>query len=222
MTPARDVGGDLYDFFLLDGDRLFFLVGDVAGKGLSASLFMAVSKALYKSTTLRAADATIGELMRAANAEISRDNPEMFFVTAFAGILDLDTGELEYCNAGHENPYVLRPARRARAARGRRRPAALRGRRLRLSRRRARDCAPGETALLVTDGVVEAQNRGGRAYGGERLDARARAARAASATTRTSRRRRAVAPTSPRSRRAPSRPTTSRCSRCAGSVRAAG
>ena len=52
MTPAREVGGDLYDFFLLGSDRLFFLVGDVAGKGVSASMFMAVSKALYKSTTL--------------------------------------------------------------------------------------------------------------------------------------------------------------------------
>ena len=75
MTPAREVGGDLYDFFLLDADHLFFLIGDVAGKGLSASMFMAVSKALYKSATLRSPHATIGELMRTANDEVSRDNP---------------------------------------------------------------------------------------------------------------------------------------------------
>ena len=110
MIPAREVGGDLYDFFRLDDRRLFFLVGDVAGKGLSASIFMAVSKALYKSATLRAPDADIGALMSAANAEVSRDNPEMLFVTAFAGILDLETGELAYCNAGHDNPYLLHPA----------------------------------------------------------------------------------------------------------------
>ncbi len=85
MIPAREVGGDLYDFFRLDDRRLFFLVGDVAGKGLSASIFMAVSKALYKSTMLRAPGADIGELMSVANAEVSRDNPEMLFVTAFAG-----------------------------------------------------------------------------------------------------------------------------------------
>jgi serine phosphatase RsbU (regulator of sigma subunit) len=54
---------------------------------------------------MRSPDADIGELMSAANAEVSRDNPEMLFVTAFAGILDLDTGELQYCNAGHENPF---------------------------------------------------------------------------------------------------------------------
>jgi serine phosphatase RsbU (regulator of sigma subunit)/CHASE2 domain-containing sensor protein len=109
MIPAREVGGDLYDFFRLDDRHLFFLVGDVAGKGLSASIFMAVSKALYKSTMLRTADADIGELMFAANAEVSRDNPEMLFVTAFAGVLDLESGELTYCNAGHENPYLADP-----------------------------------------------------------------------------------------------------------------
>ena len=110
MMPAREVGGDLYDFFMLDDRRLFFLVGDVAGKGLSASIFMAVSKALYKSAMLRAPDADIGAIMAAANAEVSRDNAEMLFVTAFAGILDLDTGELDYCNAGHDNPYRLHAA----------------------------------------------------------------------------------------------------------------
>jgi hypothetical protein len=107
MIPARETGGDLYDYFRLDERRLFFLVGDVAGKGLSASIFMAVSKALYKSAPLRASNADIGELMSAANAEVSRDNPEMLFVTAFAGILDLETGHLQYCNAGHENPFLI-------------------------------------------------------------------------------------------------------------------
>jgi hypothetical protein len=110
MVPARETGGDLYDYFLLDDRRFFFLAGDVAGKGLSASIFMAVSKALYKSATLRAQTTDIGLLMSAANAEVSRDNPQMLFVTVFAGILDLETGELEYCNAGHENPFLVDPA----------------------------------------------------------------------------------------------------------------
>ena len=82
MTPAREVGGDLYDYFRLDDRRLFFLIGDVAGKGLSASIFMAVSKALCKSTILRTTGADIGELMALTNSEVSRDNPEMLFVTA--------------------------------------------------------------------------------------------------------------------------------------------
>jgi adenylate cyclase len=169
MTPAREVGGDLYDFFLLDVNRLFFMIGDVAGKGLSASIFMVISKALYKSATLRRPDATISELMRAANAEVSRDNPEMFFVTAFAGILDLESGELSYCNAGHDHPYVCDPQRgtlsRLEGAAG---PplctvddfdyaADL------------RQLRTGELLCLVTDGVVDAQNPAGKRYGNDRL-----------------------------------------------------
>ena len=72
---------------------------------------MAVSKALYKSTTLRNPQATVSDLMQAANDEVSRDNPEMLFVTAFAGVLDLESGALAYCNAGHVNPYLFHPAR---------------------------------------------------------------------------------------------------------------
>ena len=171
MTPAREVGGDLYDFFRLDTDRLFFMVGDVAGKGLSASIFMVISKALYKSATLRRPDATIGELMRAANEEVSRDNPEMFFVTAFAGILDLRSGELAYCNAGHDNPYVLDPKRSTltRLSDGAGPPLCTvenfdygAGKRL---------LSPGELLCIVTDGVVDAQNPAGQRYGSDRLRA---------------------------------------------------
>jgi serine phosphatase RsbU (regulator of sigma subunit) len=169
MTPAREVGGDLYDFFLLDSDRLFFLIGDVAGKGVSASLFMAVSKALYKSATLRSADATIGELMRTANTEVSRDNPEMFFLTAFAGVLDLRSGEIEYCNAGHDNPYLLRPdgAKLARLADGAG-PPLCSVERFDYQSADGR-MEPGDLLCLVTDGVTDAQNAAGERYGTRRL-----------------------------------------------------
>ncbi len=169
MLPAREVGGDLYDFFRLDGRRLFFLIGDVAGKGLSASIFMAVSKALYKSATLRTSAPDMGALMSAANTEVSRDNPEMLFVTAFAGILDLESGDLSYCNAGHENPCRVHPAEREV------RPIgdgdgpplcavddfAYRGAHLALR--------PGELLCAVSDGVTEAQNPAGELYGNARL-----------------------------------------------------
>ncbi len=169
MTPAREVGGDLYDFFLLDQDRLFFMIGDVAGKGLSASIFMAVSKALYKSNALRNPEVDIGELMRAANGEVSRDNPEMFFVTVFAAGLDLESGMLAYCNAGHDSPYLLRPrgsglTRLADAAGP---PLctvdgfAYQGAGYRL--------LPGEIVCMVTDGVIDAQNPQGARYGSRRL-----------------------------------------------------
>lgn len=171
MTPAREVGGDLYDFFLLDDDRLFFLIGDVAGKGVSASMFMAVSKALYKSTTLRSRDATIGELMRTANDEVSRDNPEMLFVTTFAGVLALDSGHLAYCNAGHENPYLLGPpgAGIERLSDGAGPPLctvpnfAYQG--------AERQLLTGGLLCLVTDGIVDAKNPRGERYGSEHVQA---------------------------------------------------
>jgi adenylate cyclase len=169
MIPAREVGGDLYDFFRLDDHQLFLLVGDVAGKGLSASIFMAVSKALYKSTMLRAAGADIGNLMSAANTEVSRDNPEMLFVTVFAGVLDLETGELVYCNAGHENPYLAHASEStvSRIEDGGGPPLCTvdeydyRGADLRLR--------PGELLCLISDGVTEARSPSGELYGGERV-----------------------------------------------------
>ena len=170
LTPAREVGGDLYDFFRLDADRLFLVIGDVAGKGLSASIFMAVSKALYKSAMLRAPQADIGRIMRVANAEVSRDNPEMLFVTLFAAILDLGSGELHYCNAGHDNPYRLHPTRPvpARIEDGDGPPLcamsdfAYRGAMCQL--------LPGEMLCLMTDGVTEAQNPAGELYGPARAE----------------------------------------------------
>jgi serine phosphatase RsbU (regulator of sigma subunit)/CHASE2 domain-containing sensor protein len=169
MTPAREVGGDLYDFFRRDRDRLFFLVGDVAGKGLSASLFMAVGKALSKSVTMRSPAATVSEIMQAANVEISRDNPEMFFITAVAGILDLESGVLDYCNAGHEYPVVLSPTHgeSTRLTDGGGPPLCTvddfpygSGR---------RQLTPGEVICVVTDGVPDAQDPRGTRYGMPRL-----------------------------------------------------
>ncbi|HET9045690.1 MAG TPA: PP2C family protein-serine/threonine phosphatase, partial [Casimicrobiaceae bacterium] len=171
MTPAREVGGDLYDFFRLDGRRLFFMVGDVAGKGLSASIFMAVSKALYKSIALRALDNDVGTLMAAANTEVSRDNPEMLFVTAFAGILDLATGELAYCNAGHENPYLLPAGGGAlvRITDGDGPPLCAIDEYSYVGAERR--LHPGDVLCIVTDGVTDARNPAGELYGAERAEA---------------------------------------------------
>ena len=159
MVPAREVGGDLYDFFKVDADHLFFMIGDVSGKGLPASMFMAVTKALYKSAVLRAraGERDVGALMAAANEEVARENPEMLFVTAFAGILNLETGALTYCNAGHDNPIILRASGGMdRFAGGDGPPlcvmddfpySAAQGR-----------LHPGDVLVLATDGVMEAQN----------------------------------------------------------------
>ncbi len=159
MVPAREVGGDLYDFFKVDTDQLFFMIGDVSGKGLPASMFMAVTKALYKSAVLRAraGERDVGALMAAANEEVARENPEMLFVTAFAGILNLQTGALSYCNAGHDNPIILR------AAGGTDRFAGGDGPPLCVMDDFPYNAAqgqlqPGDLLVLATDGVMEAQN----------------------------------------------------------------
>ena len=103
MTPAREVGGDLYDYLLLD-DQLYFCVGDVSGKGVPASLFMAQAIRLFRSIAKqRHTPATIATRI---NNELTEDNEEGMFVTMFIGLVNLKTGRLDYCNAGH-NPPVL-------------------------------------------------------------------------------------------------------------------
>jgi len=167
LEPARSIGGDLYDAFMLDDRRLYFMVGDVTGKGVPASLFMALAKALSKSVVLREGS-DLEEAVMAANAEISRENTAEFFVTALFGVLDTTTGEVELCNAGHDNPLILRadgsievfemdggpplcvfeefpyPVE----------PITL---------------APGETLVIITDGVTEAKAPDDDLFGRERL-----------------------------------------------------
>ena len=171
LEPAREVGGDLYDFFMLDRDHLFFLLGDVSGKGLPGSLFMAVSKSLYKSTALRRGGA-VATMMQEANAEISRDNREALFVTAFAAVLDLETGVLEYCNAGHDQPYLVSagggPLTQLAEAGGP--PLCVLEDFAYVAA--TRQLRRGDTVCLVTDGVTEAPNTTGELFGRQRLERR--------------------------------------------------
>ena len=167
MDPAREVGGDLYDFFYLDDRRLFAAVGDVAGKGLAAALFMAVSKALTKSSGLRGSS-SLGPLLERINVELARDNPDELFVTLLAVVLDLDSGEFEYCNAGHEPLLVLRGDGRVEALdEGGGAPlcvfesgryAGARGR-----------LQAGEWLALVSDGLTEAIGPAGSLFGRDAL-----------------------------------------------------
>jgi adenylate cyclase len=157
---------------MLDERRLFLLVGDVAGKGLSASIFMAVSKALYKSAMLRAPDADIGAIMRVANGEVSRDNPGSLFVTCFAAILDLHSGVLSYCNAGHDNPYRLHPGHGDLRCIDDGDGPPLCAMPDYDYRGASAQLLPGEMLCLMTDGVSEAQTPDGQLYGNDRVKQR--------------------------------------------------
>lgn len=167
MRPAREVGGDLYDFFLLPGDKLFVMVGDVSGKGLPAAMFMAVSKALAKSYTLRATGG-LDILMTVFNAEISRENPEQLFVTAIALVIDLRTGEMEYCNAGHEPPLLARSSGEILSINEGGGPPLCVMEDFPYEHARL-TLEPGDRLVLMSDGITEAMNRGGALYGRDRL-----------------------------------------------------
>jgi serine phosphatase RsbU (regulator of sigma subunit) len=168
LEPARSVGGDFYDCFMVDGHRLFFIVADVSGKGLPASLFMALSKTLLKSAARRGDD--VGGLMMRANAEVSSENPESLFVTAFAGILDARTGELQFTNAGHEPPFARAPGMPMERLVHEGGPplCVMEGYEYPMARR---TLAAGEWVCVVTDGVTEAMNPAGELYGAARLRA---------------------------------------------------
>ncbi len=167
LEPARRVGGDFYDCFMLDRRRMFFVVADVSGKGLAAALFMASAKSHLKSAALLHPGDLSG-VMAAAQAEIGRENPEQMFITMFAGILHADSGVLEYVNAGHDAPFAHKPG------------AAM----IRLEQAGGpplgvmdgfeypggmRSLAPGEWLCVMTDGVTEATNARGEFFGGARV-----------------------------------------------------
>ena len=157
LEPARVVGGDFYDCFMLDAHRLFFTVADVSGKGLAASLFMALAKSLLKSIALRSG-ADPGAILVQASAEIARDNPESFFVTAFAAILDARSGMLEFCNAGHEPPYLCRPGRTPERLEHAGGPPLCVVEGFAYASARC-TLAAGESLCVLTDGVTEAMDR---------------------------------------------------------------
>ena len=106
IRPAREVGGDLYDYFMTDADHLFFTIADVSGKGVPAALFMMRGKELIKSSA--AGGRSPGQIAKAVNDELCKNNEEGLFITAFFGILELSTGKLTYARAGHEQPFLKR------------------------------------------------------------------------------------------------------------------
>ncbi|MEO6259439.1 MAG: SpoIIE family protein phosphatase, partial [Thermoanaerobaculia bacterium] len=165
IRPARQVGGDLYDFFWTP-DHLRFCIGDVTGKGIGAALVMAVTKTLFRAhATLQDDPAS---LMSAINARLYEDTDPAMFVTAFCGFLDLRSGRLVYSNAGHDRPLLFgpgRPVQRMDIKSGL--PLGVLPSFRYLSQELQLD--PGETIFLYTDGVTEATNRAEELFSFERL-----------------------------------------------------
>ncbi len=106
LEPARTVSGDVYDFFMLDDRHLWFAIGDVSGKGIPASLFMVITKTLFRF--IASQGGSPGTVFTKLNRELYNNNETFMFVTVFAGILDIKTGRLTYINAGHNRPYIIK------------------------------------------------------------------------------------------------------------------
>ncbi|MBS2034194.1 SpoIIE family protein phosphatase [bacterium] len=166
LEPSREVGGDLYDFFQLDDEHIFAVVGDVSGKGVPAALFMAVTQTLVKATARQGLG--LAELMARLNNELCENNEASMFVTLFVVILNVRTGWLEFSNGGHNLPFLLSHSH------GPQQLPRTRG----MGLGAAEDVAfqtgtlqmlPGQALLLYTDGISEAHNPDCELYGEDRM-----------------------------------------------------
>ncbi len=166
MTPAREVGGDFYDFFKLENDRLGMVVADVSGKGVPAALFMMVSRTLVKGTAIGQSDPA--KCLAEVNDLLEESNEESMFVTLFYTCLDPATGRLDFANGGHNLPFVVKQSGEVQQIKS---DAGLvlgvmpdfefPGGSVVLE--------PGDTFFLYTDGVTEAMNADGEEFGEEEL-----------------------------------------------------
>ena len=168
MNAAKDVGGDFYDFFRIDDDRIGFVIADVSGKGVPAAIFMAVSRTLIRATGLRGVSTS--ECITYSNNLLAEESANSMFVTVFYGIYHIKTGEVTYTNAGHNPPYVIKAngsikrfpySQNVIAGIVKDYPFTEESFQL----------EPGDTLLLYTDGVTEAVDTEEKEYGEERLEA---------------------------------------------------
>ena len=165
LIPAKEVGGDLYDFFI-ENDKFYFIVGDVSGKGVPASLVMAVTCRLFR--TVAGHFQTPAEIVMALNDALAESNESNMFCTFFIGILDLKTGHLNYCNAGHNAPVILTPLGEAKFMHVEANlPLGL----FCGFPYEGQECVieKGSSIFLYTDGVTEAENAEKELYSDERM-----------------------------------------------------
>lgn len=167
MDPAKDVGGDFYDYFKTDEDRLGFVMADVSGKGVPAALFMAVSRTLLKATGIR--DLVSKDCMTSVNDLVCGESVDGMFVTVFYGRLNILTGEIDYTNAGHNPPYVVHENGKVEMvpAQGNMVLGAVENFQYRNDKI---TLEKGDMLFTFTDGVTEAMNRDGEQFGEERLE----------------------------------------------------
>ncbi len=166
MNPAKEVGGDFYDFFMVDETHLAIVVADVSGKGVPAALFMVIGKTLIKDHTKPGVD--LGDVFSEVNELLCESNSEGLFITAFEGVLNLVTGEFRFVNAGHEMPFIAK-AGSAYEPYKLRAGFVLAGMENMKYQSGQMQLSPGDKIFQYTDGVTEATNAAHELYGMERL-----------------------------------------------------
>jgi phosphoserine phosphatase RsbU/P len=167
MVPARSVGGDFFDYFLLDDEHLGFVIGDVSGKGVPAALFMSVCRTLLRATARH--KTSPGDCLIYMNTSLGEQNVSGMFVTLFYGVLNTRTGDLEFANGGHNPPYIFSSEGKIRALTDSSGPLVGLIEGYRFVTRNAR-IQPGEGILLFTDGVTEAIDARDEFFGEEALE----------------------------------------------------
>ena len=167
MNAAKDVGGDFYDFFRIDADRIGFVIADVSGKGVPAAISMAVSRTLIRATGLRGVKPS--ECMSYSNNLLSEESVSSMFVTVFYGIYNIRTGEVTYTNAAHNPPYVIKAGGSVKKFPYSQNIIAGIVKDYHFTEETLQ-LEPGDTLLLYTDGVTEAINTKEEEYGEERLE----------------------------------------------------
>lgn len=166
MTPAKEVGGDFYDFFMVDDRHLAIVMADVSGKGVPAALFMVIGKTLIKDHTVPGRN--LGDVFTEVNNILCESNDNGMFITAFEGVLDLVTGEFRYVNAGHEKPFIYRKGKgyeeyKTRAG------FVLAGMENIKYKAQVIQLEVGNKIFQYTDGVTEATDKDNQLYGMDRL-----------------------------------------------------
>lgn len=167
MNPAKEVGGDFYDYFMVDDRHFAIVMADVSGKGVPAALFMVIGKTLIKDHTQP--DKDLGEVFSEVNELLCESNSEGLFITAFEGVLDLVTGEFRYVNAGHEIPFICKKGETFQPYKIRAGfvLAGMEGMRYKCG---SIQLEPGDKVFQYTDGVTEATNKDNELYGMQRLE----------------------------------------------------
>ena len=165
MQPAKDVGGDFYDHFMVEDNKLAFAIGDVSGKGVPAALFMSVARTVLRTVAFEVVEP--GPVLTKVNAILARDNSEGMFVTIFYGVLDIETGLLSLSSAGHDDSYLMTDGNPAEIL-GYMGPAIALLENVTYTTM-TRQLKKGDAVLLITDGVTEAFNIDGRVFTAERL-----------------------------------------------------